>query len=300
MRDRHEERPASWLQLKKRIKHRSLFPFYVSEWLCEWGAFYLRRWAFLDILEYIGKLAVLIAVGSYVLGANDRRIQRDKDAWQIINMAYRKSGNAGRSVALEELHRDKESLAEIDLSEAWLVGINLEGADLHGGSFDNSDLSKANLSHASLARANLRTALLNEANLRNSDLSEAKMPGAHFADADLRGADLSVTHLEGAVLSGADLTGAKLYNAFLVMDGDTATLAIRANLSRVDFRYAHLNGLDVEGARFDHADLREVDFTYVRNLTQKQIDSAIVDDTTRLPAGLQMPRSTREIRLPPQ
>jgi uncharacterized protein YjbI with pentapeptide repeats len=280
------EQPVAWSQRRAMTQHHVLLPLYDIEWFCEWIAFYLARWAFLSILEYVGRFAVLVAVVSYIFGANDRRVQRDNSAWQIINMAYHESGNAGRALALEQLYKDKAALAGIDLSESWLIGINLEGADLHEGIFDNSDLTSANLRQVSLARARMQRVFLNKADLQNADLSEASMRGARLAEANLKGADLSVAHLEGAVFTDANLEGAKLYNAFLAPQGDSATLAIRANFTRVDFRHAWLSGLDVEGARFDYAKLCGTDLTSVTNLTQKQIDSAIVDSDTKLPAGL--------------
>lgn len=287
------DRPDSWSRRRASFKNRMLLPFYAIEWICEWLAFYLARWAFLSILEYLGRFAVLIAVASYIFGANDRRVQRDNGAWQTINMAYHKSGNAGRDVALETLYHDKADLAGIDLSDSWMIGLDLEGADLHGGTFDESNLTRANLDSASLAGASLRKAFLNEIHLEHANLTEALMRDVHLTAADLRGADLSAAHLEGSVLTDANLEGAKLYNAFLGKSGDSdsVALAIRANFSRADLRYASLEGLDVEGARFYQADLRYADLSTVSNLTQRQVNSAIVDFTTKLPQGLVLPQN---------
>ncbi|HQY33010.1 MAG TPA: pentapeptide repeat-containing protein [Actinotalea sp.] len=83
--------------------------------------------------------------------------------------------------------------------------------------------------------------------------------GALLLGADLRGADLRAAGLRGAVLVGADLRGA-------------------------DLRLADLTGADLRGTRLRGADLRGVLF-----VTQAQLDAAVGDDATRLPAGRRRP-----------
>ena len=69
----------------------------------------------------------------------------------------------------------------------------------------------------------------------------------------LRDTDLSNANLEGANLNGADFTGAIFRPA--------------------NFRNARLKGTILRGA----------DLTDAINLTQEQLDSAIINDQTRLP-----------------
>ena len=92
--------------------------------------------------------------------------------------------------------------------------------------------------------------------VRNALLQEADLHGANLQDADLEGAKLSV----------ADLMQANLR---------------RANLKNADFWMADMKDANIQGA-----DLQGADLTGVTNLTQKQIDSAITNSTTVLPAGL--------------
>jgi uncharacterized protein YjbI with pentapeptide repeats len=95
-------------------------------------------------------------------------------------------------------------------------------------------------------RAELRFALLQEADLHDVNLQEA----------DLEGAKLSVADLMRTNLRRANLKGADLWMA--------------------DLKDANLQGAELQGANL--AD--------VTSLTQPQIDSAITDERTVLPAGL--------------
>lgn len=104
----------------------------------------------------------------------------------------------------------------------------------------------------------LSDALLNGANLHGATLMEARL-----GNADLRQANLSMALLAGADLSFANLSGAILDHA--------------------DLGNASLRGAILEGARLDLA----------RNLTQAQIDAALGDAHTALPADLQAPEAWR-------
>lgn len=77
--------------------------------------------------------------------------------------------------------------------------------------------------------------------------------------------------LGGAFIRRADLSGANLVGA----DFSRADCA-NANFRGADFRDAILAGTILKGA----------DLTGARNLTKQQIESAIIDAKTLLPAGL--------------
>jgi uncharacterized protein YjbI with pentapeptide repeats len=96
------------------------------------------------------------------------------------------------------------------------------------------------------ARLSIRNASLQEADLHEANLQEADLEGAKFSVADLMRTNLS-----------------------------------RANLRNADFWMADMKDTNLQGA-----DLQGADLTDVTNLTQGQIDSAITNDTTVLPAGL--------------
>jgi uncharacterized protein YjbI with pentapeptide repeats len=99
---------------------------------------------------------------------------------------------------------------------------------------------------------------LRGADLRHADLRRAILPFAHLTYAVLVGADLRVADLTRADLGSADLT--------------------RADLRRADLRRA-----DLAGTRLGDADLRHADLREATGLTQKQLDDATTDETTKLP-----------------
>jgi hypothetical protein len=113
-----------------------------------------------------------------------------------------------------------------------------------------------NLSGINLSEQNLAGTDLSGETLRSADLEGAQLTNANLAEAQLAGSNLIAADLSGANVNGADLT-------------------------EVDLSGADVSGADLTGATLTGADLRQV-----KNLTQEQLDSAIVDQTTLLPPGL--------------
>jgi len=126
-----------------------------------------------------------------VVNAQRAVIDRNYQAWQVINSAQGKGGSGGRVEALRELLRNGVSLAGINLDGAWLEGVELPRATL----------LRSSLQRANLARANLAGANLEGADLRGADLVAANLTGAY-----LKGANLAEARLSAATLDGADLT----------------------------------------------------------------------------------------------
>ena len=158
-------RPVDWKSLRAGMKHPWMLPFRAFEWLCEWAAFALSRWSFLEALEYISSLSVLVAVIFYFSESGDRIKQRHYQAWQVINTAQGKGGSGGRIEALQELNADKVPLVGVDVSSAFLQGIQLERAKMLRADLNAADLRGSSLKSADFTYANLRWA-----NLRGSNL----------------------------------------------------------------------------------------------------------------------------------
>ncbi len=165
----------------------------------------MSNWAFLEVLESLSTLSVLVAVVFYFADSSNRIKQKHYQAWQVINTAQGKGGSGGRIEALQELNHDHVPLIGVDVGSAFLQGINLRGARLSRCTFQSSDLRNSDLTNADLTFCNLRSA-----NLRGSTLNRTQMQDADLTDADLNGSNLS-----GAKLDRADLTRADLRNADL-------------------------------------------------------------------------------------
>ena len=199
------ERPEPWRIRRNSLRHSWLVPLLAIEWCCEWLAYLLSRWSFLEVLDYLGSFSILVAVIFYFSESGDRLKQKHYQAWQVVNTAQGKGGSGGRVDALQELHHDGIPLVGVDVSGAYLQGIQLSGASLVRANFSVVDARNSNFSGADFANANLQSA-----NFRESNLS-----GVDFQDADLGGADLCLANLAGAVLDGATLDGADLGNTDL-------------------------------------------------------------------------------------
>jgi hypothetical protein len=143
----------------------------------------------------------------------------------------------------------RQGVARADLLNVHLVGAHLKGTNLSGFGLVEAHLRETDLQGAHLQEADLREADLGGANLRGAKLEEAKMQGANLGGANLRGANLREAHLERANLREAYLE--------------------EADLQQADLRGAHLEG---------------VDLTSVRGLIPAQLQVALVDLETRLPA----------------
>ena len=182
-----------------------LRPFCVIEWPLAWLAYGLSHWAFLEVLEYLGSLSVLVAVIFYFAESGDRLKQKHYQAWQVINTAHHTSGSGGRIEALAELNADGVPLVGVDLSSAFLQGVQLPKARLLRANFTAADVRNSNL-----AAADLSYASLNGANFRQSDLRHASFESADLSEGDFCGARLVSSDLSGVTLDGADLGNADL------------------------------------------------------------------------------------------
>ena len=217
-------RPARWSVRRRSSLHRWTLPFVALEWICEWVAFALSNWTFLEVLEYLGSFSVLVAVIFYFSESSDRIKQRHYQAWQVINTAQGKGGSGGRIEALQELNEDQVPLVGVDVSSAFLQGIRLHNANLL-----RSNLSSADLRNSDIDNCNFMLANLNSANFRGAHLDHAK-----FAQADLRNTDLNSSSLVAADFTGAVLDDADLRSADLTeIQWQHLKSISRANIARV-------------------------------------------------------------------
>jgi Pentapeptide repeats (8 copies) len=201
------ERPVPWTQWSANLRQRWLLPFLALEWVWEWVAFVLSNWMFLEVLEYMSTLSVLVAVVFYFSESGDRTKQKHYQAWQVINTAQGKGGSGGRIEALQELNADGIPLVGVDVSGAFLQGIRLDrahllrsnfsGADARQSSFYTSDFADADLQSANFRRSDLRAVSFQGADLDGADLWEADLTDSDLTDVTLRNADLRYSVLRG-------------------------------------------------------------------------------------------------------
>lgn len=135
------------------------------------------------------------------------------------------------------------------------------------------------IKRARLRRKNLRYADAYRAFLVGADLNGADLQGAYLFQANLRGADLMWADMQEVFLSETNLQGANLQKANLR----------GADLSEANLKQAQMEGAILRETHLEAADLRGADLTDVVGLTTKQLESAVLDEKTRLPAYLRRP-----------
>jgi hypothetical protein len=199
--------PQTWQQRKEQVRHRWTLPFHALEWVFDWMSYALSRWAFLELLEYLGTFSVLVAVIFYFTESGDRRKQKHYQAWQVINTAQGKGGSGGRIEALQELNEDRQPLVGLDARGAFLQGVRLDGANLLRCNLEETDLRDSHLAMAELEWADLRSANFRSGDLHLSHLRNAKLQDADLVGANLAGADLSGASLQNADLQNTDIAG---------------------------------------------------------------------------------------------
>src|SRR5580692_3291258 len=161
------ERPKPWPDRKADVRRRWALPFVFVEWTFDWAAFFLSNWKFLEVLEYLSSLSVLVAVLFYFSESGDRTKQKHYQAWQVINTAQGKGGSGGRVEALQELNADRVPLVGVDVSGAFLQGVRLKGARLLRANFSAVDARNGAFRHSDFTDANLHSANFRESDFHN-------------------------------------------------------------------------------------------------------------------------------------
>ncbi len=123
------------------------------------------------------------------------------------------------------------------------------------------NLFKTDLRNVDFRHATLRKAMFSHANLQRARFELADLQDAHFFNANLKSANFEKANLQSAHFEMANLQWAQFTMAFL--------------------QKARFNQANLQEARFEVANLDET-----LGLTQGQIDTAMFDEKTILPEGL--------------
>lgn len=283
------KKPLPWKGFIAAYPSRWKRPFLRFEWVCEHIAYRFSRWAFIDVLEYAGKLSLLVAMIAFVWGipqrkraAQDQRTAKHYQAWQTINTALGQSGSGGRVDALEELHKDGVSLAGVNVSGAFLMDLDLQNIRMQLARMTNVTFIRPNFSNAFLWRVTFERSYFEDATFSDAILQQANFSKAHFRRGDFSedfsdgfsgvfsGADLSHAYFWEASLAGLDFSKANLSDAMLMEVNLAASRLAGANLTRASLGMANLSKANLEradlnGADFELAYLGEADFAGVTN-----------------------------------
>jgi Pentapeptide repeats (8 copies) len=167
------------------------------DWACQWLAYLAGNLAVFRVLEYAGKLTVLIALIAWIADYPERQRTAIRGAWSVVN-----AKGGGRKDSLEYLAARQVDLKGLFGGGGDFTGIGLKGRDLRW-----SDLEDANFEDAKLDGVNPQGSRLSGASFKNASLAHSsfrysrlhpKVP--NFEDADIDGADFrDITVLDAGV-----------------------------------------------------------------------------------------------------
>ncbi len=136
------------------------------------------------------------------------------------------------------------------------------------------DLRRSNLSFTTLDNGNyvFKTTIFTQSNLTSIQWCEVNLEAAFFNYSDLTDARFDKCNLTNANLNVTTVKNANFNES---------------NLQKAKFQCTKTFGF----VGFIKANLKGTNFSFCDNLTQKEIEGAIGDETTILPESLEMPES---------
>lgn len=259
---------------------------------------WLKKQAFIEVLDSLSKLGILIAVITFLLEI-PKREERAKQETESRKFEYWKAIDAARSIdrgderlfsnalrmALQNLAKEKDATGQpIKIRTgvfdgAVLPEIDLANSNLWVCGFVDADLSDSSFRRANLYRVNFRKARLCGADFRDANLDGCTFLGAVYDsetqfpdDFDLGSAGAHKIAPEASLEEVAEISR-MLWDANL----ESANLQ-RANLERVILSGANLRKANLEGANLRRIkagglDLREANLLGA-NLQEAQLHFA--------------------------
>jgi hypothetical protein len=199
----------------------------------------------------------------------------------------RRTADRGEPMPLD---LDACDLRDVRFGRAYLRRVNLIGSDLEGAMFGGADL---------------RDALMLGANLRGATLSGADLRDAWLQDSVVSEAALSSTDLRGTNIYGSRFDGARFWQTRAEGVGFHHNRLDHASFYEAHLEYSQfgedttLDQTSFTKCFMQHANLRGVDLSRVRELTREQLAPAATDEHTKLPPYLQKPGASDETIEPP-
>jgi Pentapeptide repeats (8 copies) len=161
-------------------------PFFWIDWACQWIAYLASNFAAFRVLEYAGKLTILVALITWIIDYPERQRTAIRTAWSVVT-----AKGGGRKDNLEYLAAHQADLTGLYGASGFFSNIvlkkrDLRWSDLEDANFEKADLTATNLEGSKLSGVSFKDATLVRARFRYSRLYP-KAP--NFDGADLDGAD---------------------------------------------------------------------------------------------------------------
>jgi hypothetical protein len=171
------------------------------DWAFRWIAYYASNVAAFKVLEYAGKLTVVVALCAWLADCHERREAAIRTAWSVVN-----AKGGGRRENLQYLSGHSVDLKGLYGAGGYFAGIVLtENDDLSW-----SDLTDSNFEGSTLASIKLNGAHLSGVRFKNADLRKAHFNAAHFEPVP---PDFDKADIEGAEFFGVTGLGYQSYLA---------------------------------------------------------------------------------------
>lgn len=203
---KEKQRPKSWKETSASFKEDDWKLAGVGiEWCCAWANYWLSHREFLKLLEYLGKLTILVSLILWIYpgfqqrrqatesakqAAADARISRHYVAWQTINSAMGKPGNGGRADALQDLSQDGIPMDGISLAGgAVLIGpLNVSKASMTHADFSDGTYENINFSHGTFDFSKWNNTLSEDCNFQMASFWAATFSHSTFVWCDFSNA----------------------------------------------------------------------------------------------------------------
>lgn len=264
----------------------------------------LKDAPFIQVLDYLSKLGLLVAVIAFLREiprwesrADEEAKRRQFEYWKAVDAATvaKETSRDGRffshalKMALESLVVEKDidnqplKIGPIDVGGAGLYGINLKNANFYVAGFRDADLSKADFSNATLHIAYFMRARLFGTNFQSASFYDVSLRHALYDD-DTQfpdgldpaekakayrispKANLQEAMLVQAMLWDVDLEGANLQGADMrgAIIGGEKSNFRNADLQQANLWRARAAKADLTGATLRNASLREANLEDVK------------------------------------
>src|SRR5260370_26137730 len=100
-------------------------PFQWIDWTCQWIAYLASNLAVFRVLEYAGKLTVLVALITWLADYPERQKTAIRTAWSVVD-----AKGGGRKDSLEYLANQKADLKGLYAGNGYFACVVLNGFDL--------------------------------------------------------------------------------------------------------------------------------------------------------------------------
>lgn len=240
-------------------------------------------WATLvgGVSAVVGTVAVVLSAIDY-LGESDARARATLERnWAVLLQMEGKSGDGGRTAALQDLvHQgvtidgivlDKAVMAP-DLSSASIVRLSAREAVLDSALFTGATIGESDFSGSSMRAAELSGVVFREVEAAGARLLDAS--AKRLRSVGLRGDGLSVN---GADVDSASISRGEMRNAIWDNASLVAVEFHQVDLTGASFRRAHLTEALFMGTPLSEADFRLAEADHLRIVRPRSMQAARFD-----------------------